>query len=433
MGHLRVCIGMGEIAGWGVALEKGLQKQGCCANFYSRKRHPFMYREKENKISRFLQCCDDNLNENLHNGILHFLGRVVQEFLMLLFLFYTLCKYNIFVFIFHNTILWHELDLPILKLFHKKVIIIECGDDIRPPYISGSAILHNQLVDIVRDTKKQKAKAVWSEKYANYIISHPPMALLHEKPCIQMEAFGLINNIESYQLEENWRDDNGVTTILHAPSVTWIKGTEEIRKIIYELQEEGYRIKYIEIQGKTNEEVIAALKICDFVVDQVYSDTPLAGFATEAAHFGKPAVVGGEYASYIAQELSSQWIAPSVYVIPSQMKHAIRNLIENVTYRRELGKRAYAFVHNYWEKSQVIERLLRIIHDDIPPEYFFDPKDIQYIYGGYTSLENIQNTIRQIISIYGVDALQINDKPNIKMAYSRLMNDCCFTKDEKIC
>ena len=42
--------------------------------------------------------------------------------------------------------------------------------------------------------------------------------------------------------------------------------------------------------------VLEKMAMSDIVVDQVYCDTPMAGFATEAAINGVPVVVGGYYA-----------------------------------------------------------------------------------------------------------------------------------------
>ena len=81
--------------------------------------------------------------------------------------------------------------------------------------------------------------------------------------------------------------------ILHSPSSPEVKGTYLIRQAINALKAKGYPIDYVEIMGKPNTVVIAELEKCDFIVDQLYSDTPMSGFATEAAFFGKTAVVGG--------------------------------------------------------------------------------------------------------------------------------------------
>jgi len=52
-----------------------------------------------------------------------------------------------------------------------------------------------------------------------------------------------------------------------------------------------------------NHAVLEELGKCDFVIDQAFADYGMAGFATEAAWFGKTAVVGG-YQS----ELWQSWL-----------------------------------------------------------------------------------------------------------------------------
>ena len=46
------------------------------------------------------------------------------------------------------------------------------------------------------------------------------------------------------------------------------------------------KIKFIEITGRPNQEVLELISTCDFVIDQLYSDMAMVGFATEAAFFG---------------------------------------------------------------------------------------------------------------------------------------------------
>src|SRR3990170_1211052 len=64
-----------------------------------------------------------------------------------------------------------------------------------------------------------------------------------------------------------------------------------ILKFIKKMQLKGHSIELIEIIRKTNAEVLDELSRCDFIIDELYSDAAMAGFATEAAFFGKPAIV----------------------------------------------------------------------------------------------------------------------------------------------
>ncbi len=83
------------------------------------------------------------------------------------------------------------------------------------------------------------------------------------------------------------------TRILHAPSHPRAKGTDRIRLAVESLRSKGYEIEYTELTNAANAEVLAHLHECDFVIDQLYSDTPMATFAAEAADVGRPSVVGG--------------------------------------------------------------------------------------------------------------------------------------------
>ena len=116
------------------------------------------------------------------------------------------------------------------------------------------------------------------------------------------------------------------------------------------MKKKGYPIDFVIIQGKTHSEVIYEIEHCDFIVDQAYSDTPLAGFATEAAWFGKPAVVGGYGINFLKNYIPKDMWPPSKICQPQDIEQAIESLIINIEARCSLGKKAYDFVRNdnFW-------------------------------------------------------------------------------------
>ena len=173
----------------------------------------------------------------------------------------------------------------------------------------------------------------------------------------------------------------GDITILHSPSDPIAKGSDRIRAAIFELVQRGYSINFVEISGKPHAEVIKELRECDFVVDQVYSDTPMAGFVTEAAWFGKPAVVGGYYKEYILNDYPLEHIPPSLYCHPDEITSAIERLIVDEEYRLELGRLAQGFVRTKWTSGLIARRYLQIIEGDAPEEFMFDPGRIHYVQG----------------------------------------------------
>ncbi|MCD6578929.1 hypothetical protein J7L48_05595 [bacterium] len=327
-------------------------------------------------------------------------------------------KYDVFIFGF-TTSFFNFIDLPILKFLNKKIIYVFHGSDSRPPYINGAVMTKNRKNDISEClllTKKRRKIIRTIDKYADIIIDHPPMGLFHERPFVLVLSIGIPYNSPENPIT-GLGDNPDTVCILHSPSHLEAKGTHIIRDTISNLKSKGYNIEFVEIMGKPNSVVLEEVARCDFVVDQLYSDTPLAGFATEAAFFGKPAVVGGYYAEYIYDDYSEDDIPPSYYCHPDDIEKAIEKMITDKEFRLGLGKKASDFVKTQWHPAKVAERYLRIILDDIPEEWLYDPQRISYIYGAGISKERAKQLVKALIEKYGKEVLQLNDKPELEKKF----------------
>jgi hypothetical protein len=166
------------------------------------------------------------------------------------------------------------------------------------------------------------------------------------------------------------------------------------------------------------------IKKCDFVVDQIYSDVPLAGFATEAAWFGKPAVVAGYGFDQLSRFVPESIWPPSKICHPDQIKNAIEELINNVDLRHEIGKAAQEFVQNNWNSEEVARKYVRIFKGDIPKEWWTNPYDVVYLQGAGQSIEKTKIVIRGMLEEFGEESLCLEDKPILKKAFI----DFAFTK-----
>ncbi len=166
---------------------------------------------------------------------------------------------------------------------------------------------------------------------------------------------------------------------------------------ISNLKNKGYNIELVLIHGKPNRDVLEEIARCDFVVDQVYSDTPMAGFATEAAWFGKPAVVGGYGFAYLKRFVPEAMWPPSFTCHPDAIEQAIEHLITNPEAQVRLGKAAQQFVREKWSAEEVARRYLRLIEGDIPDEWWLDPREVVYLEGSGQSTERSKEIIRAIV------------------------------------
>jgi glycosyltransferase involved in cell wall biosynthesis len=410
----RVFLGPIEIAGYNKNLKAAFQDLGIECTFIDTRNHSFQYggSDTPNIIvsGKIWANKKVSLNKNILIKNFYFFISCIFSFLLFLWALYA---FN--VFIFSSISFLDGPDLPILRLFNKKIIFVFFGSESRPLYISNKENEHS-IGKFTEQISRQKRKLQKIEKYADVIISNPPSSQFLEKKFIQWLTIGIPQKYTSSTDFVSVRENSKIR-IFHSPSNPVLKGTEKIRKSIQALKEKGYEIEYVEVIGKQHSIVIDELKKCDFAIDQIYSDTPMATFATEAAWHGKPSVVGGYYADYILCDVSEDMIPPSLYCHPDKIQDSIERMIVDTSFRNDMGKKAMEFVQKNWSPDKIAERYLRLIKGDIPAEWYYDPNNIQYLQGGGASEQFIKEILKAIIEYSGIDSLQVSDKPNLEKRF----------------
>lgn len=339
---------------------------------------------------------------------------------------YALFRYDCFIYIYGNGIFFHnrylrkieEVEFFILKLFRKKMVMWLCGSDSRPLYCDG-ANYYSDIEKIYSITREKAAKIKMLEKYMD-LIDYSPSSHFHTKPYLIFNCIGIPVDIkEKVRIDKKNVDK---VRILHAPSDQKAKGTVIVRNIVKEMQEEGYDFEYMEVSGLPHRVVLEKMAMSDIVVDQVYSDTPMAGFATEAAINGVPVVVGGYYAEVYKKVLPDP-IAPTVYCNPKELKEKIIYLIEHEEERIRIGEKERAYVEGHCLAETVANKFLRIFDHSYPKEWIMNPSDNDYIWGYGQSREAVANEITRLIDRYGTEALCLDKNGILYKKYVQLYND----------
>jgi len=317
-----------------------------------------------------------------------------------------------------DTWVHRRLDLPLLGLLRKRVILVFTGSDHRPPYLDGWFGARESApdwADLARMTRRVRQRVATAERYADEIVALPASAHFHTKPVIDFLRVGIPFALPDDPGAAGPFRGEGVR-VLHSPSNPVGKGSDLVRAAIEQLTAAGHAIDYVEIVGRPHSEVLAALRDCDFVVDEVFSDTPMASFATEAAAFGKPAVVTGYYAGLIADQLPLEAIPPSLFEMPEQLAAAIERLVVDEPFRLALGARARVFVEEHWSPVAVAGRYLRIIDGDVAAEWRWDPARQRYLYGWGMDRELVASTARGIVGAVGMTGLGLSHAPHLAAA-----------------
>lgn len=432
MKNKRIFIGPHEIAGYYANLARGFREIGIDCDFITYSSHPSGYGNETKfplllRLARFFNKFRRNPNRPL---VVRILIALPGEILTNIWGLFAIIKYDIFIFGFGYSLLPRgNWDLMILKWLGKTVVSnVMHGSDIRPPYIDGSyqsgdGSRQPEARDLLLLSMAKKRKAMAIDYYSSVVLAAPfNSAFLSSKRIVNGSMVGIPFFLESLHSPVAAAHDSegkflGRMRILHSPSHPAAKGTPLILKAIESLKVKGYTIEFIMLSGKSNLEVMREILQCDFVVDQVYSDTPLAGFATEAAWFGKPAVVGGYAFDYLNTFVPEGMWPPSKTCHPEKIEQAIEDLIVNRDERLRLGAEAQKFVQEKYNAAEVARRYLRLIEGDIPEDWWLDPNLVTYLEGAGQPVEQTKETVRQMVEQFGVESLQLSHRPDLERAF----------------
>lgn len=415
---------MTEIAGYYGQLANALREKGHFVTFIGGNAHPLGYEKSHENNSQLIALYERFSSARQRTPRKRFFRKLLYMgsiFVLRWIIFcWALSKHDVFIFGFGSSLLPKNLDLPVLNLLKKRLICnIAHGSDARPPYVDGSYLnkenKHLKIESLRSRTKSIKSRCIFIGKYADLVMGAPLSSQFINKKFINFFQIGIPYSIKSVPNTTPC----GVSSIriLHCPSHPQAKGTMLIRRAIKSLQQKGYNLQLIEIIGQPNSAVLKELSLCDFVVDQVYSDTPMAGFATEAAWFRKPAVVGGYGFEKLHALVSESMWPPSKTCHPDKIEQAIEDLIVNVEERHRLGLAAQTFVREKWSAMAVACRYLQLIDGDIPEEWWLDPKAVVYVEGAGQSVEQTKDNIRKMVDKFGPESLHLSHRSDLEQAF----------------
>ena len=439
---MRVFLGLAEVSGFYSNLKKGFDAIGVEAELVTLTRHRFGYEDPNRSVwIRFAQAAvagrlrhrDASMPVRLYWSAWAGLTRA-------LLLAWALLRFDVFVFC-CSTSFFRFRELPLLKLAGKKIIYNFHGTDGRCGFMDGfaedmfmPAALREGTgyIGPLRDSDSEEVKACKLDayaaitalrkanvdridRYADVVINSPSHGQHHTRPFVQRLIVGMPYMPDRALLaQQPTRLAGGAVTILHSPSYPEGKGSPGIRAAVAAVQAKGHKIRFIEITGRPNREVLELISQCDFVIDQLYSDMAMVGFATEAAFFGKPAIVGGYYAAHQASDIAEEWIPPTLFCVPEDIEAAIEKLVVDTEFRENLGARAREFVETRWLASRSAERILALARGDFPRDWLYDPAHCDYIHGMGMSSQNVQRVVRGMLERHGMPAFRLSDKPGME-------------------
>ncbi len=408
----RVFIGYREVAGYFGGLSEGFEALGAKVSFAELHRHPFAYRpDRSPWIIRRLRA---SLARN-PSGLRTKLWKLGTA------LWIALLHDVVIISALESLFTTHRfLECRIARMFRKKVIFMLTGSDCRPGFCDffglqtteGKPVASQALCRLNRMRAERVAQA---EDCSNAVVGNPLFSQFsHRKTC---NFYEIGFPITSATLDTPTpRLPEAPFRILHSPSHPALKGSARIRAVIESLRTLGFLIEYRELTGVPNSEVIKALHWCDLVVDQIYSDTPMAGLACEAAMHGKATLVAGYGWPDFERHVRPERRPPTFTCLPEQLESHLATLLREPERITAMSRRATAFSATTWSAEEVAGRLLRLACDRAPDHWFFDPQDLRYFLGCGVIPFQVRMMAATIIRSAGREALCLEHVPALAEA-----------------
>lgn len=414
-----------EIAGYHSNLQRGFDALGVDNYFFYERTHPFYKHEKSRMlIEKWITFLNDIIVNSTHKfwqklSLFIVLYPIVFVFKVLLFPWF-LCRYDVFIFSANYSYLGGYVDRCILNLLGKTTVDIALGSEARPPYLNGGWV-GKSARRIRFDTYIKKKKIDKKVKYTTYLVDTPTTSQFSTRSYIPLLYMGL----PFYCTYSNeGAESNEKSLILHAPSNPKIKGSDIIRDVVQEIQKEGvFGFEYKELLGMPHAEVLNQLSKCNFVINELYSDTLMSGLDAEAAWFEKPSIIGGYNLPMIKNSVSGADVPPTYRIKPSkdELKKAVIYLLSNPDECKKIGLEAQLFVKHNWSSKMVAQKYLDLVSGKIPDALFRNPYDDFDFHGCGVSVNDRQNMVSELVRKFGEKSLCLENKPKLKEA---LLKDC---------
>ncbi|WXG47427.1 MAG: glycosyltransferase family 4 protein [Candidatus Atabeyarchaeum deiterrae] len=259
-------------------------------------------------------------------------------------------KYDVFHFHFGTSLLPFYLDLPILKLFRKKIVMHYWGSEVRQMDIAANytRLAKEKFEEDNDDAKRRRIRTV--SKYANALVvgDYPLLPYVPNSLVIEKSV-----DLTKYRFA-GCGTNNDRIRIVHAPSNRKGKGTKYVLPVIRRLKEEGYNIDFVLVENKPHEEALEIYREADIVIDQLLSET-YGVFAVECMALGKPVLCRIDKAFVKCY--------PGLPILNTNRDNLYDNvklLIENPDLRKKLGADGRKYVRRMHDSRTIARQTIEL-------------------------------------------------------------------------
>jgi hypothetical protein len=407
--HPRVFLGLRETAGYYQRLQTGFEEIGVRCTYADLSGNPHRY-ERRRRWWSFAAMALARKHRSANRAPERALWRALQLALSVAVVVWAIPQHDAFIVGSPQASLV-RVAYPLLRWLRKDVVSVLHGSESRPPYLNAKFAGEDGPPDVRR--LSEMAKTIRSdlrriERWSSVVISHPPSSQFLNADFVDFLTVGI--PVEAAPTGRAER--SGSLRVLHAPSHPNAKGTALIREAISSCIAAGADLEYVELSGKSNREVLAAIPTVHLAVDQAFSDQPMASFAAEASSYGIPVVVGCCDWQAALHNIADP--PPTVRCAPDEIGETVAKIAADPDWRLRAGTDAQAYVVSRWEPAAVATRYLKLIEGDTPADWLRSPRAISYAWGAGLSQERVQEVVAAIVRADGEDALLLSDRPKVR-------------------
>lgn len=411
----RVLVGPNDTASLSTRMANALAEQGVRTYVLNLTPHHYLAGETElgqaraitPRLIRWLR----DLSEH---GILgRALGRCLSIVLRTGIVLWAALRVDAVILIANRSILGTAADLRLFRLAGIRIVRLFVGSESRPRYLTGR---HDALLDestrgkyakkLEAQVDRQCSKVLQMSELADVVIENPLCGHFQRKAFVNWFQIGFPHDERLFGgLSDS--TPKSPLVVMHCPSNPEIKGTARIEAALEAIRSEGYPLDYRRITGMPRSAVLEALPDCDLLIDELYSDSPMAGIASEAAAFGKAILVGGYGWETLRAGLPPEALPPTIQIRSDDFEKELRKVITNPELRASSGQRAHEFINDQWGHAAVAERLAILLDPaaEIPKSWLCDPRQIRYWQGLGCPEEHRREVLEAFVEERGVGAL----------------------------
>ena len=221
---------------------------------------------------------DINMRDDLNQK-----SQLIRVLQRLWLLFSSFFKYNVFHFYFARSLWPWNIDLPLYRLFGKKVVMEYLGTDVDLFLGNNGVDGHGRPVNRTKLVKRVYRQAKFVDKQ---LVCAPYYYQFVDNSIIVPLALDL----SSFDYHPMNNQSGKVLTIMHCPTNRKQKKSDYIEAALNKLISEGYRFNYKCVTNVSHEELVQEYITADIVIDQL--NGWFGTVAIEAMALGRPVIAG---------------------------------------------------------------------------------------------------------------------------------------------